>query len=135
MAFTNIGCITATPLFATQLWQAGTKPLGPVVLPDKYRGGMILIDVSQLTNLLAVLTVNIQVTQDGQNYVEAGGFELSLPNSGYTLSPGLVDQVGDPVRVTGMNLRFPESSLLTRQIKGTVSLSAPAVIGMTMVIW
>lgn len=96
---------------------------------------MILIDVSQVTNLLAILTVNVQVTLDGQNYVEAGGFELSLPNSGYTLSPGLTDAAGDPVRIAGMNLRFPESSLLTRQIKGTVSLSAPAIIGMTMVIW
>lgn len=135
MAFTDIGCITATPLFATQLWQAGTKNLGPVALPDKYRGGMILIDVSQLTNLLAVLTVTVQITLDGQNYLDAGGFELSLPDSGYALSPGLVDSVGDPVRVSGMSLRFPQSSLLTRQIKATASLSSPAVVGMTMVIW
>lgn len=135
MAFTNVGCITATPLFATQLWPAVPKNLGPVALPDKYRGGMILIDVSQLTNLLAILTVNVQVTLDGQNFIDAGAFELSLPDSGYTLSPGLTDSAGDPVRIAGMSLRFPESSLLTRQIKATVTLSAPAIIGMTMVIW
>lgn len=136
MAFTNIGCITATPLFATQQWQAGTKNLGPVALPDKYTGGKILVDISQVTDLLAFLVITVFTTVDGVNYVNVGGVEMNLPDSLFTIGAGgLLDQFGNPVRMFSADLKLLQPGLLTRQIKADVSLSAPALIGATLVIW
>ncbi len=136
MAFTTVGCISATPLFATQSWPAGTMILGPAVLPDRFRYGMILVDLSQLTDLTSKIDVLVQISEDGVNFGPLSGWGLDLPNSGFTLPGGvLTDASGNPVRITGMSLRFPPASNLLRQIQGTIVLSQPAVVGMTIAIW
>lgn len=135
MPFAPIGIIAASELFPTRLYGAGVKNVGPVLLPDRYTGGMILLDVSQVEDLNARIAIALQATLDGQVWVDAGGGGLSLPQSGYSLAPGLVDADGNPVRVAGFQLRFPESVRLTRQLQAAIALSDPAVIGLTMVIW
>lgn len=137
MAFSNIGCITASPIFATQSWPSGVKTLGPVALPDKYRNGQIFIDLSQLTNLLAKLDVLVEMSMDGVIFAPVVGFSLDLPNSGLSMPtpPGVVDSSGASVRVSGVSLSFPQPISTVRQVRGTITLSVPAVIGMTLVIW
>ena len=136
MAFTTIGCASVSPVFATQSWPAGTKNLGPVDLPDKFRGGELLLDVTQVTDLLAVIEVLLEVSLDGVNFVPVGGFQLSLPQSGYQIVGGqLLDGAGEPVRIAGFPVKFPSAGLLTRKMRGTATLSQPAVVGMTLVIW
>ncbi len=136
MAFTNIGCISASPVFATQLWGAGQKVLGPVDLPDKFRGGMLLLDLTGITELLASIDTLVEVSMDGVNFVPVGGFGLDLPTSGYAINAGvLVDALGVPVRIAGFPMKFPQAALLTRKLRGTATLSVPAIVGMTLVIW
>jgi hypothetical protein len=138
MAFANIGSITAQQIFATQSQPAGTKNLGPVNLPNKFSFGLLILDLSQVTDLLAVLTVNAEISLDGTNFLGVGGFILDLPNSGMTIDvggAGLVDQFGVPFRTTVKLLKFPQAGLTTRAVRGTISLSQPAVVGMTIAIF
>lgn len=136
MAFTTIGCASVSPVFATQQWPAGQKLLGPVDLPNKFRGGELLLDVTQVTDLLASIDVLLEVSLDGVNYVPVGGFGLSLPQSGYQIVGGeLLEGNGEPVRIAGFPVKFPQAGLLTRKMRGSATLSAPAIVGMTLVIW
>jgi hypothetical protein len=137
MAFTSIGCISASQVFATQSWPAGTKQIGPVALPDKFSHGQLLVDLTQVTDLLATMTVNIQMSNDGVTFFDVFGFGLSLPNSGYTLGAGggVLDSSGNPIRIVAGGMKFPPSILTTRQVQGTIVLDNPATIGMTVVIY
>ena len=137
MAFTNVGCISAVVAFPTQAWGAGSKTVGPVALPDKYRYGILLIDLTQITDLLCDITIAVEQSMDGGvNWNSVGGWRLSLPISGYTINGGvLMDGNGDPVRITGQSLRFPASVSLTRQLRATATLSTSATVGCTMAIW
>lgn len=141
MAFTAIGCISASEVFATQSWPNGTKVLGPVALPNKFRGGQIFVDVSQLNDLTTVLDFSIEMSLDGgANFVPVAGVGLDLAKSGYSLNGGvLVDGNGAAVRIFGMSMRFPEPANLLRQIRGVFNFSnalgTPQVLGMTVVIW
>lgn len=136
MAFTSIGCASVSPVFATLPWPAGSKVLGPVVLPDRFRGGMLLVDLTQIADLLASISVVMELSMDGLTFSSVGGFGIDLPNSGYSVGlNGLVDANGDPVRIAGFPVRFPQAGLITRQLRGTATLSQPAVVGMTLVIW
>jgi hypothetical protein len=135
-----IGCIFAQAVVATQAWPNGTQTIGPVSLPDKYRYGQIMIDVSAITDMTANLSFSIDISQDGTNWVTVGGIGLDFSVSGYSVNGGvLVDSVGNPVRVASMSLRFPAPILTTRQIRGTASYSnagnTSQTFGMTLVIW
>jgi len=137
MAFSQLGCVFGQEVFPTQLWQAGIKNLGPVVLPDKFRGGLVLVDVSQMDDLTAVLDFNLEVSLDGgANFTPIGGVGLDLSKSGYSVNAGVLrDGGGNAVRVYGATFKFPEPGNLTRQVKGQLSLSVAQILGMTMVIW
>jgi hypothetical protein len=137
MAFTNIGCISAQVAFATQAWPAGSKTVGPVSIGNAYRHGELLIDVSGLTDLTSSISVTIDLSFDGgATFTTVGGWGLDLPTSGYTLPGGvLTDSNGDPVRVTSAALKFPQASSIQRQIRATATLTTPATVGCTVVIW
>jgi hypothetical protein len=101
------------------------------------RGGLVLIDVSQVTDLATVISFSIEMSFDaGQNFSPLFTVGLSLPESGYTIAGGvLVDGGGVPVRVYGSAFKFPLPGLTTRQIRGVVSLNIPASVGMTIVVY
>jgi hypothetical protein len=138
MAFTSIGCISASPVFATQLWSAGSKTLGPVTVPDKINWGALIIDLTQITDLLGGISVSVDFSSDGVVFNNIGGYGLDLPTSGCTLAPGgvgLLNSAGIPVRTAWSSIRFPNGDLITRAVKGTVALTQPMTVGMTLVIW
>ena len=137
MAFTNIGCISVSSVFATQLWQAGAKSIGPVVLPDKFSGGMLLVDLTQLADLTCNIVVAMELSLDnGVTWQSLGGWGVNVPTSGYHFNASvLVDANNDPIRVTGNYLRLIEPINAVRQVRAVATLSKPAVIGMSIVIW
>jgi len=91
--------------------------------------------VSQVTDLATIISFSIEMSFDaGQNFSPLFTVGLSLPDSGYAVTGGvLVDGAGVPVRVYGAPFKFPSPGLTTRQIRGTVSLNIPAPVGMTIV--
>lgn len=135
MAFIPIGCVVGNEVLATQLWPTGVKNLGPIALPDKFRGGLVLVDVSQVVDLSAIFSFAMEMSFDGgANFTPLFSVGLSLPDSGYSLIGGvLADGAGVPVRVYGSSFKFPQPGSVTRQIRGQLSLSAPAILGMTVV--
>jgi hypothetical protein len=136
-----VGCIFAIEPIATQSWPVGSKSIGPTALPDKYRYGQLMIDVSAITDMTTDLNFNVEISLDnGVNWVPVGGVGLNFPASGYSRVGGvLVDSGGNPVRVISMAQRFPAPASLVRQIRGTANFSnnasAPQTFGMTLVIW
>jgi hypothetical protein len=140
MAFTSIGSISASQIIATQQWPIGNKNIGPAQLPSRFSFGVFILDLSQVADLLANITVTLQVSLDGAAFEDVGGFGLDLPNSGCTIDQtdgvGLIDQFGVPFLSTSVNLRFPNGAAGNRMVRGQVSIAqAPAVIGATIGIW
>jgi hypothetical protein len=137
----TIGCVNATEVFATQSYAVGSKTLGPVALPDKFRYGQMLVDVSAITDLTTVINVTLEGSTDGgQSWASILGWGLDFTVAGYTVNGGvLVDGLGQPIRITGSSLRFPNPISTTRQIRGVCSFDnathQPQTLGMTMVIW
>lgn len=137
MAFTNVGCVSAVVAFATQAWPAGSKTVGPVAIADKFRYGWLLVDLTALTTLTCSIQVTMDLSMDGgATWTGIGGWGLNVPMSGYALVGGvLVDAANQPIRITGASMRLPDASSVLRQVRATASLSTPATVGCTLVIW
>lgn len=138
MAFTAVGSCIASALFPTQQWPAGSKSLGPATLPARFSGGAVIVDFSQVTDLLAKITLDVQYSPDGVTFNSIGGFALDLPNSGCTIAPGgvgLLDPNGIPFLSTARILPIPQGNLATRALQGSVSLTSPETVGATLVLW
>lgn len=142
MAFTTVGDITVQQIFAVQPRAAGSVTLGPVAVPSGFSRGKLIVNVTQITDLTAVLTVNPQIAFDGVSFtVISGGFGVDFPAlaaQGYVLGAGNVGLVapnGDIARTASNEFPLLQPNLTTRQVQATFSLSAPATLGMTLAVW
>ena len=137
MPFTAVGAVSAIVAFPTQVWNAGSKTVGPIPIAAKFRNGWLLVDLTQLTDLLCDIAVTIELSMDGgTNWTTIGGWGLNLPLSGLLLVGGVLqDPSGNPIRVTWSAVRLPVSVSAVRQLRATATLSTQATVGCTFVMW
>jgi len=138
MTAVAIGSIQGSVLLPVLLRTAGSFAIGTTLLPSKANRCSVVVDFSQITDLLAIVSLDVQYAQDGLVFVPMGGFTLDIPNSGNTLGVGgvgLVDPTGVPFSCTAREFLLGQGALATRTVQGTVTLSAPATVGVNIVFW
>lgn len=141
MAFTVVGSLAVEEILPTQSRQSGTLNVSAITLPVKYSWGVVILDMSQITDLLAVITVTTNVANDGVNIDFTKIFQIDLPalaSQGCTLGPGgvgLVDQFGVFNKTTSQNWKFPSNALATRAVSHVITATQPTVVGLTRAAW
>ena len=75
--------------------------------------------------MTTVLSLSLDVSLDnGSTFVNSGIVGLDFPTSGYSIAGGiLVDSSGQPVRVFGQGVRFPDALNANRRLKPTMTFS------------
>jgi hypothetical protein len=145
MAFQNIGCLTADEILVKQSRPVGSAVVGPangILLPNRFSRGLVLIDIQSITNLQTVLQLTLEVSLDGgTTFVTAGIVGLDFARSGYSINGSsiLVDSGGEPVRVFGQSVRFPNALSTTRRVRVTASMNNPQnanqIVGVSIVVY
>ena len=140
MANVTIGSIAANDLVAIASHAAGSLNFGPFNVPAGFTQLFIVFDLRQVTTLTATLGSSVEVSfNDGQTWTSAGGNGLSLPNSGYVITNGVLTRSsidpegpGAPVRIFGTRIPLRQAHLTTRQVRGVLSSSESLISGVTM---